>query len=224
MELCSYKSEGVARSWLRLSSHLGVQTTWRHLQWQAAVQLVWGNGQGFREGLRASPGQPDSSLICWTLAPHWCGRTLVLAVSHCLGPFKKNKLLLEGDCENRGVLRAHLKRNQSFSVSFYEKVTMGFFSPPLFLGMAAYEVRGRESIKGRQHWKQDFLKRPSQCGPCAVIWSVLTELSRGMEKIIRRNVWGALKRSRPRDWPMGERPAERLANFFLMNSTACSTM
>lgn len=30
MELCYYKSEGVAGSWLRLSSHLGVQTTWRH--------------------------------------------------------------------------------------------------------------------------------------------------------------------------------------------------
>lgn len=57
-----------------------------------------------------------------------------------------------------------------------------------------------------------------------MIWSVLTELSRGMEKIIRRNVWGALKRSGPRDWPMGEKPAERRANFFLMNSTACSTM
>lgn len=57
-----------------------------------------------------------------------------------------------------------------------------------------------------------------------MIWSVLTELSRGMEKIIRRNVWGALKRSGPRDRPMGEEPAERRANFFLMNSTACSTM
>ncbi|KAI9524933.1 hypothetical protein NQZ68_014468 [Dissostichus eleginoides] len=45
-----------------------------------------------------------------------------------------------------------------------------------------------------------------------------------MEKIIRRNVWGALKRSGPRDWPMGARPAERRANFFLMNSAACSTM
>lgn len=87
-----------------------------------------------------------------------------------------------------------------------------------------YEVRERESIKERQHWKQGFLKRPSQCRPCAVIWSVLTELSRGMEKIIRRNVWGALKQSGPRDWPMGERPAERRANFFLMNSAACSTM
>lgn len=94
----------------------------------------------------------------------------------------------------------------------------------LIFGFVVYEVRERESIKERQHWKQDFLKRPSQCRPCAVIWSVLTELSRGMEKIIRRNVWGALKRSRPRDWPMGERPAERRANFFLMNSTACSTM
>lgn len=85
-------------------------------------------------------------------------------------------------------------------------------------GIAVYEVRERESIKERRHWKQDFLKRPSQCRPCAVIWSVLTELSRGMEKIIRRNVWGALKRSGPRDWPMGEGPAERRANFFLMNS------
>lgn len=45
-----------------------------------------------------------------------------------------------------------------------------------------------------------------------------------MEKIIRRNVWGALKRSGPGDWPMGARPAERRANFFLMNSAACSTM
>ncbi len=87
-----------------------------------------------------------------------------------------------------------------------------------------YEVRERESIKERRHWKQGFLKRPSQCRPCAVIWSVLTELSRGMEKIIHRNVWGALKRSGPRDWPMGARPAERRANFFLMNSAACSTM
>lgn len=82
----------------------------------------------------------------------------------------------------------------------------------------------KESIKEGRHWKQGFLKRPSQCRPCAVIWSVLTELSRGMEKIIHRNVWGALKRSRPRDWPIGARLAERQANFFLMNSAACSTM
>lgn len=79
-------------------------------------------------------------------------------------------------------------------------------------------------MKERLHWKQDFYKRPSQCRPCAVIWSVLTELSRGMEKIIRRNVWGALKQSGPRDWPMRARPAVRRANFFLMNSTACSSM
>lgn len=96
--------------------------------------------------------------------------------------------------------------------------------PFYVFGIVVYEVRERESIKEWRHWKQDFLKGPSQCRPCAMIWSVLTELSRGMEKIIRRNVWGALKRSGPRDWPMGEKPAERRANFFLMNSTACSTM
>lgn len=64
----------------------------------------------------------------------------------------------------------------------------------------------RGKAQKRVHWKQSFLKRPSQCRPCAAIRSVLTELSRGMEKIIHRNVWGALKRSGPRDWPMGERP------------------
>lgn len=78
--------------------------------------------------------------------------------------------------------------------------------------------------RGKAALKTGLFERPSQCRPCAVIWSVLTELSRGMEKIIRRNVWGALKRSGPRDWPMGARPAERRANFFLMNSAACSTM
>lgn len=73
--------------------------------------------------------------------------------------------------------------------------------------------------------KETALKTgPSQCSPCAVIWSVLTELSGGMEKIIRRNVWGALKQSGLRDWPIGARLAERRANFFLMNSAACSTM
>lgn len=179
-------------------------------------------------GVRRAAGFQGRSPIRiqhWSAEPeaaHWCGRALVLAVLHCLG-FSKNKVLLEGDCENHGLLRARLKRNQSFSVSLYDSHD-GNFSFLLIFGIAVYEVRERESIKERQHWKQDFLKRPSQCRPCAVIWSVLTELSRGMEKIIRRNVWGALKRSRPRDWPMGERPAERRANFFLMNSTACSTM
>lgn len=82
----------------------------------------------------------------------------------------------------------------------------------------------RKSVKRATAQKTGLFGRPSQCRPCAVIWSVLTELSRGMEKIIHRNVWGALKRSGPFDWPMGVKPAERRANFFLMNSAACSTM
>lgn len=139
----------------------------------------------------------------------------------------KNKLLLERDCENRSVQdfafpQDHFKK-QSFSV-FYEK-KKSWWEKRFFSFLELWCMRWeRESIKERRHWKQGFLKRPSQCRPCAVIWSVLTELSRGMEKIIRRNVWGALKRSGPRDWPMGARPAERRANFFLMNSAACSTM
>lgn len=206
----------------RLCSFLGVLATWLQPQWQAAAQRVWGDWEVSGKVCEPRPGSPIQQWSAEPEAAHWCGRTWVLAVLHCLG-FSKNKLLLERGCENRGFLRSRFKRNQSFSVSFYEKVTMGIFFF-FFFGMAVYEVRERESIKERQHWKQDFLKRPSQCRPCAVIWSVLTELSRGMEKIIRRNVWGALKRSGPCDWPMGERPAERRANFFLMNSTACSTM
>lgn len=185
------------------------------LMWEVRGDPAW----GFWEGLWASPGEPYSAAICWTP-----GRTLMWLGSGFSGftlfGLFKNKLLLERDCENCSVFCRIISKKQSFSVSFYEKVFFSFF----FFGIVVYEVRERESIKERRHWKQDFLKRPSQCRPCAVIWSVLTELSRGMEKIIRRNVWGALKRSGPRDWPIGARPAERRANFFLMNSTACSTM
>lgn len=84
------------------------------------------------------------------------------------------------------------------------------------------EYKGRGGgIKGETALKKGF----SQCGPCAVIRSVFDELSGGMEKISRWNVWGALKRSGGRvagQWEPG--PAEQRANFFLMNSAACSTM
>lgn len=135
-------------------------------------QRLWGNLQGFRESLRASPGEPDSAE---PKAAHWCARTPGVAVLHCLG-FSNNKLLLE-DCENRGVLQACLKQNQSFSVSFYEKVMMGsfFFLFVVLFGIAVYEVREKESIKERQHWKQDFLKGPHNAG--LVLWFGLSSLS-----------------------------------------------
>lgn len=159
-------------------------------------QRLWGELQGFRESLRASPGEPDSAE---PKAAHWCARTPGVAVLHCLG-FSNNKLLLE-DCENRGVLQACLKQNQSFSVSFYEKVMMGSFFFPFCCPFWNCGLWGEREGKHKRETalKTGLFKRPSQCRPCAVIWSVLTELSRGMEKIIRRNVWGALKRSRPRD-------------------------
>lgn len=60
-----------------------------------------------------------------------------------------------------------------------------------------------------------FFERRSflQCEPCTARRSVP---SRGMEKIIRRNVWGTLKNRAGRlirQWERGAR-----ANFFLMNS------
>lgn len=206
----------------RLSAILSIQATWLKPQWQAAVQRVWGDWDV--SGKVCEP-RPSSQIQQWSAEPreaHWCGRTLVLAVLHCLGFSKKQTLTGKRLWEpwfstdlfqKNPIILVFLFMRKSWWESFF-----------FVFGIAVYEVRERESIKERRHWKQDFLKRPSQCRPCAVIWSVLTELSRGMEKIIRRNVWGALKRSGPRDWPMGEGPAERRANFFLMNSTACSTM
>lgn len=61
----------------------------------------------------------------------------------------------------------------------------------------SYEVRKREHLK-------NCCEGASQCRPCTAIWALLAAASRGMEKIIHRNVWGALKRSAPRDRPMGE--------------------
>lgn len=180
---------------------------------------------GFWEGLWASPGGRRIRRRSAELrAAHWCGQALVSVVLHCLG-FSKTNSYWKGAVRNVAFKTSLFRRIISERQSFYEKrVMMGKKIFSLSFGIVAYEVRERENVKEKQHWKQGFLNRPSQCGPCAVIWSVRTELSRGMEKIIRRNVWGALKRSGPREWPMRTSPAERRANFFLMNSAACSTM
>lgn len=80
-------------------------------------------------------GRSAGSIQHWSTEPkaaHWCGRALVLAVLHCLG-FLKNKLLLEVDCENRGILRVRLKRNQSFSVSLYDSHDGNFFFPHFWI-------------------------------------------------------------------------------------------
>lgn len=180
---------------------------------------------GFWEGLQASPAEMDSAVICWTP-----GSTLMWPDSGfsgfiLFGLFKKTNSYWKETVRTVVYSACIFWNNQLFYVFFFflrESHDGKSFFP--FFGNVVYEVREKESIKERRHWKQNLLKRPSQYRPCAVIWSVLTELSRGMEKIIRRNVWGALKWRGPRDWPMGEKPAVRQANFFLMNSTACFTM
>lgn len=123
MELCYYKSEGFAGDYppiLEFKPPDGIHND--------KLQLNGCEATGRVSGKVCEP-RPASRIQHWSAEPkaaHWCGRTPVLAVLHGLG-FSKNKLLLEGDCENCGVLRARLKRNQSFSVSFYEKVMMGIF-------------------------------------------------------------------------------------------------
>lgn len=184
---------------------------------------------GFWEGLRASPGGAVFSSALLNSWPHTDVAGLRFQRFYIVWAFQKQTLTGKGLWEPVVFSAGSFKKKKSSHLvflfmrkSWWEKNF--FFS--FFLSCWNCGVWGEreEKHKERQHWKQHFLKRPSQCRPCAVIWSVLTELSRGMEKIIRRNVWGALKRSGPRDWPIGVRPAERRANFFLMNSTACSTM
>lgn len=119
MELCYYKSEIILPSWP--SNHLTASTMTSCSA--TGVRRVAGF-QGRSVGLARRAGF-STDLLNPRQHTDVAGR-LVLAVLHCLG-FSKHKLLLEGDCENRGVLRAHLKRNQSFSVSFYEKFMMGIF-------------------------------------------------------------------------------------------------
>lgn len=214
----------VLQSWRSSCPTIATMTSWCG-RCEATKQEVSG------KVCEPRPGSCIQQRSAELLAAHWCGWAPVSAVLHCLGFSKTNSywkgtvrtvVFSAGSFKKRKKER---KKNSSHLVflfmrkSWWKKM---FFSS--LVGIVVYEVRERKSIKERQHWKQDFLKRPSQCRPCAVIWSVLTELSRGMEKIIRRNVWGALKWSGPRDWPIGVRPTERRANFFLMNSTACSTM
>lgn len=160
---------------------------------------------------------------------YWCGRAPVSVVFILFGHLKKKKPnpLLEKRSTVRtlALSAGSFNKNQSFSLSFYEKAWWeNFFFSITFFCCMRWEREGTHKKTSRGIENRTFWEGSSQCRPCAMIWSVLTELRRGMEKIIRRNVWGALKQSGPRDRPMGEELVEQRVNFFPMNSTACSTM
>lgn len=57
-------------------------------------------------------------------AVHWCGQALVSVVSYCLG-FSKTNSYWKGTVRTVAFSAGSFNKNQSFSVSFYEKVMMG---------------------------------------------------------------------------------------------------
>lgn len=85
MELCYYKSEGVAGSWLRLSSHLGFQTTWHNDKLQRNGCEASGRDSGKVCGL-------DSALIRWTQGSTLMWQSTGFSGFTLFGLFKKQTL------------------------------------------------------------------------------------------------------------------------------------
>lgn len=123
----------------------------------------------------------SESLMWWHFGFQW--------FLHCFTVFTKHRPTLTG--------KKPWETQHPYSVPTSFQRHSFFLLIIFFKEKRSYEVRKREHLK-------NCCGGASQCRPCTAFWALLAAASRGMEKIIHRNVWGALKRSAPRDRPMGE--------------------
>lgn len=133
-----------------LSSNLNVPVARLQPQWQAAMggarRVAVTKQEVSGKAWEPHPGSRIQQQSAELQAAHWCGRSLVSVVLHCLDFSKTNsywKRTVRNVMFGTSLFYRIISKKQSFSVFLSHDGKTFFF----FFGIVVYEVRERESVK-----------------------------------------------------------------------------